>query len=1382
MKNCDAKLLRLLHPESRILRRVVLGLTFCVLIASEMAQAAAVNTKLAAATTTLSSTAAGAPSNYTLKTKTKNKNGADIAVGNTVTFTFPVGTNAATITSATFAGTTVPFGSITASATSISFPAPTSVNKNTNFTTVMNGITNPTVIGSYRASLVTGNSSGGLNTGTNIFVYTIVAGAPTKLGFKVQPVNTAAGASIFPAVQVSIQDSIGNTVTTSNAPVTIAIANNAGGGTLGGTLTVNAVNGVAIFSNLKINAAGTGYTLTATSGVLTAATSNAFNILASTANHLSFFVQPTDATAGASIAPAIQVEVQDTFGNRLTSASDSITLGIGNNPGGGTLSGTTTVNASNGLATFSGLSIDKAGAGYTLTASAAGPLSGTSSTFAINAGTAAKLGFVGQPTDTAAGDATTNAIFPDVQVAIQDSLGNTVTSAPVTNITIVIGTNAGGGTLTGTLSANTASGVATFSDLHINKVGTGYTLSASGTFTAGVSATFNITPDIADTLVFKVAPSNTQAGASIFPAVEVEVQDAFGNAVTTATDSITITKAPAGGVLSGTLTQSAVNGTGVATFNDLAIDTVNTYTLSAAATNLTGVTSGNFNITAATGNHLVFSVQPGNVTAGANFGSTVQVTIKDQFNNTANATDSITLAIGNNPGGATLSGTVTVAAVAGVADFPGISLDKAGSGYGLTASGTGLSGATSNSFQVSAAALDHFLVEASGGGAIGTQTAGAPFSLRITAQDQFNNTATSFVGTTQLTSNAALSGTPVSTPAFTAGVLSSQSVTITSAQGGTTLTATEVGGTGKIGTSAGFTVSPGTLDHFLVEASGGGNIGTQAVGTAFTLKITAQDSSNNTVPSFTGTVQVTSNATLTGAPLTTGSFTAGVLASQSVTITSAQAGTTLTVSGLGKIGTSNGFTVNAGALDHFLVEASGGGAIGTQAAGTAFNIKITAQDVSNNTATSFVGTVQITSNATLTGTPVTSATFTAGVLSSQSVTITSAQGGTTLTATASGKTGTSNTFTVSIGAAAKLAFSVQPGNSEAGGAITPAPKVTVQDAAGNTITGATTSITIAIGNNAGTGTLSGTVTVAAVSGVATFSGLSIDKVGTGYTLTASASGLTSATSSAFNITDSSAPVVVSQPSAGVPNATVGDTVTFTFVVSDASAVTYTWDFGDGTVVTTTSTSVTHVFTAPATYPVTVTATDAGGQSTSATTNFQVNAAASASTDICAGLNPIELRVQQISAKLKFPSTLSKDSLSLKALIQLNDGFNPLGQSVQWDIAGIGGTTTLDAKGNSPVSTSLKVSVKFKKPAKGLPFTARPAKLSISIKNTNLSLLKLGGITNLNSTSASTKGDSAKVEAHVVLKNHQAYHKLENTGTYKSKQDKGGSFSAKFLVK
>ena len=81
------------------------------------------------------------------------------------------------------------------------------------------------------------------------------------------------------------------------------------------------------------------------------------------------------------------------------------------------------------------------------------------------------------------------------------------------------------------------------------------------------------------------------------------------------------------------------------------------------------------------------------------------------------------------------------------------------------------------------------------------------------------------------------------------------------------------------------------------------------------------------------------------------------------------------------------------------------------------------------------------------------------------------------------------------GAAAKVVFTVQPSNAVAGAAITPAMQVAVQDAQGNTVTTATTSITLAIGTNPASGTLAGTTTVAAVNGVATFSNLSIDKIG-----------------------------------------------------------------------------------------------------------------------------------------------------------------------------------------------------------------------------------------------------------------------------------------------
>jgi len=74
-----------------------------------------------------------------------------------------------------------------------------------------------------------------------------------------------------------------NTVTTFTGPVTIAIGRNGSiliPGTLSGTMTVSPIDGVATFSDLKIDQSGDGYTLRATAAGLTGAESVRFNIRA----------------------------------------------------------------------------------------------------------------------------------------------------------------------------------------------------------------------------------------------------------------------------------------------------------------------------------------------------------------------------------------------------------------------------------------------------------------------------------------------------------------------------------------------------------------------------------------------------------------------------------------------------------------------------------------------------------------------------------------------------------------------------------------------------------------------------------------------------------------------------------------------------------------------------------------------------------------------------------------------------------------------------------------------------------------------------------------------------------------------------------------------
>jgi len=101
------------------------------------------------------------------------------------------------------------------------------------------------------------------------------------------------------------------------------------------------------------------------------------------ADTLGFAVQPSGATAGNIITPAIQVIVRDSLGNPDTSFTTAITITIGVNPSGGTLSGTASVAPVNGIAQFGDLSIDKAGTGYVLRASATGAVGASSNTFDI---------------------------------------------------------------------------------------------------------------------------------------------------------------------------------------------------------------------------------------------------------------------------------------------------------------------------------------------------------------------------------------------------------------------------------------------------------------------------------------------------------------------------------------------------------------------------------------------------------------------------------------------------------------------------------------------------------------------------------------------------------------------------------------------------------------------------------------------------------------------------------------------------------------------------------------------------------------------------------------------------------------------------------------
>jgi hypothetical protein len=587
---------------------------------------------------------------------------------------------------------------------------------------------------------------------------------------------------------------------------------------------------------------------------VSAGTSATFVITAGVATQLGFTVQPVTTIAGRNITPAVRVAAQDALGNTVTSFTSSITVAIGTNPSGGILGGTKVVTAVAGVATFSTLTIDKTGIGYTLTATRTGLIGATSTAFNITAGTATKLAFTVQPISTAA----LAPITPAVQVTAQDALGNTATGF-TSNVTMAFGTNpAPGSVLSGTKVVAAVAGVATFSNLSIDLAGNGFTLMATASgLTAATSASFDITSGAV--LAFTVQPTTTTAGVTITPAIKVTARDAGGATVTTFVGNVTVaisagTGAP-GAILSGTTTVAAVAG--VATFSNLSIDKSSTgYRLAASANGFATGTSGSFTINAGTPTKLGFIVQPSSTPAGALIIPGVQVALQDALGNKVTGiAGSVTVAIGTNPSGGVLSGTLTQAFSGGVASFPTLNINNAGAGYTLTATSTGYTGATSAAFTITAAASTRLVFTFHPS----ITTAGVNISpaVEVTAQNSTGGTVTSFTGavTIMITAGSGINGAVLSgtkTRNAVAGVVSFNDLNIDKAGSGYKLSVTAAGVAGSNSNSFVIVAAPATQLVYSQQptATPAGATITPAV------EVSARDQFNNVDKNFTGNITV----------------------------------------------------------------------------------------------------------------------------------------------------------------------------------------------------------------------------------------------------------------------------------------------------------------------------------------------------------------------------------------------------------------------------------------------------------------------------------------------------------------------------------------------
>ena len=487
---------------------------------------------------------------------------------------------------------------------------------------------------------------------------------------------------------------------------------------------------------------------------MTGATSAAFNITPGAASVLVFTAQPSSEIAGAAITPAVVVTARDNHGNTATAFTGTITVAIGTNPGDGTLSGTTAVAAAAGVATFGGLSINLAGNGYTLAATATGPTGATSAAFNITPGAASAT----QSTVSAAPSsiaASSGASASTITVTARDQFSNVIQGA-----TVVLAATGAENTLSQPSGTTNGSGVATgtLSSTHAE------TKTVSATINAVAitqTATITVTPAAPSAALTTVSAAPTSIPASLGTAtstITVTARDPFNNVIQGATVVLDATGAgntlmqPSGptnssGVTTGTLS-SFVAGTKTVSATVNAVDITQTATVT-----VTPLTEAS-----ATQSSLVST--PGSIVAsnGATV-STITVTARDQFDNLIQGATVVLAATG---GGNTL--TQPGATNAGGVAIGSLSSDDAETKtVSATINGVGITQTTAVTVIPAAAATLVFTQQPS----LATTITDIAPPVTVLVRDAFGNTVTGFAGTVTMTiqndasllSDATLTGT-----------------------------------------------------------------------------------------------------------------------------------------------------------------------------------------------------------------------------------------------------------------------------------------------------------------------------------------------------------------------------------------------------------------------------------------------------------------------------------------------------------------------------------------------------------------------------------------------------------------------------------------------
>ena len=419
---------------------------------------------------------------------------------------------------------------------------------------------------------------------------------------------------------------------------TVTLTDLTGTGSFAGTVSAVAVNGVAMFTVLNVTLVGSDTLMAADAelGALYSTSSNSFNISVGAPAQLAFIEQPTHGNGNQSLSP-VEVALEDQYGNIETGVSAWTynpwpTIAVVVWDSSGTLSGGNGGwnPIQSGIATYTGFQVSKGGSdtlyaemdyggnpywpanttGQGAPSSPTNTVTGSYASAPIEINAAASMTFTTETGPTYSAGQT----LSTVKVTIYDQDSNVAT---FDNTTVTLTDESG--TLNGTTSVAAVNGIATFTNVKVTKAGSDYLIGAdSADGFSGVDSTgFTVTPGPAFTLVYIQQPTDAMQGQTIAPAVQVEVEDQYGN-VETSDNSSSISLTDDSATLAGG--GAVLTTAGVATFSGLSVPSPFTGTDHLSATDstdfLSGYLSTPFNISGAPA-VLLFVPQPTDTTAGA---------------------------------------------------------------------------------------------------------------------------------------------------------------------------------------------------------------------------------------------------------------------------------------------------------------------------------------------------------------------------------------------------------------------------------------------------------------------------------------------------------------------------------------------------------------------------------------------------------------------------------------------------------------------------------------------------------------------------------------------------------------------------------------------